>query len=172
MGQDVTRQLTEKEQAFVEHFSASGYKSRKESVEAAGYKAKDPSTLAYEILKRPAVQNALATEKEKKRKFLMLDEMDVIEGLHTEATNSKARLSERIQAWVHIGKHYGMFQPLPEKEEDKKGNVTIINYNDPDFKKAQIKEEVEEATAEISPEEAERLAKLVTITDYADNDTV
>jgi len=96
------RALTEKEIVFVETFSSNGYK-RSEAVVAAGYSTKDPATTAYEILQRPAVQNAVAIEKAKKRKFLMLDELDVIEGLHDEATNSKARPGERIQAWVHIG---------------------------------------------------------------------
>lgn len=175
MAQDVAdRELTEKEQKFVEHFSLTGYKSRIESVRAAGYQSTSPGKLAYEILRRPAVQQALSILKEEKRKFLMIDEMDVIEGLHDEATNEEARPSERIQAWVHIGKHYGMFQPLPsvdDKEEKGKGGITIINYNDPDFKQKQIKEEVEENTKELTSEEVEEVAKLVDITNYADYDT-
>lgn len=168
------RALTDKEEEFVKIFATNGYK-RAEAVRDAGYQSKDPSTLAYEILKRPAVQNALAIEKEKKRRYLMIDEMDVIEGLHDEATNEGARPSERIQAWVHIGKHFGMFQPLPQvddKDEKDKGGITIINYNDPEFKTKQIVEETVEEVGDLSPEEAEKLAKLVNITDYADNDTV
>ena len=165
------RALTDKESVFVETFSTNGYK-RADAIIAAGYSTKDPSSTAYDLLQRPAVQNALAIEKNKNRKFLLLDEMDVIEGLHKEATDSKARPSERIQAWVHIGKHYGMFQTAPvisdAMKEDKR--LRIVSYNDPDFVEAQ-KAEVIEEVGEITTEEASAVLKLVEITDYADNNS-
>lgn len=171
MGKEL-RALTDKEQLFVEHFSTNGYK-RADAVRKAGYSTKDPSTTAYDILQRPAVQAAVILEKEKKRKYLILDEQDIIEGLHDEATNSKARPSERIQAWVHIGKHYGMFQTAPvEGPAEQKGPSTIIlNYNDPAFKDSQMKKEVVEEVGEITDEEATAVLKLVEIKDYANTDS-
>jgi hypothetical protein len=166
------RPLTDKEQAFVEAFSSNGY-NRSDAVRKAGYSTKDPATTAYELLQRPVVQNAVAIEKAKKRKFLMLDELDVIEGLHKEATSPKARPSERIQAWVHIGKHYGMFQTAPKEPEDQieDKRPRIINYNDPAFKEEQMKKEVIEEVGDITDEEASNVLKLVDITNYADNNT-
>ena len=163
--------LTEKEEAFVEALFANGY-DRKAAIKAAGYKTDRPMALAYDIIKRPHIQQAMSIEKERKRRLLFLDEQDIIEGLHNEAVNPEARPSERIQAWVHIGKHYGMFQPQPKIEDTKSQGpqTVIVNYNDPSFKEEQVaalKDETAAALENVTTEEEEEAMKDVEITTYA-----
>jgi phage terminase small subunit len=160
--------LTEKEEAFVEHLFSNGY-DRKSAVLNAGYSTDRPMALSYDLIKRPHIQAAMAIEKERRRRMLFLDELDVIEGLHNEATNTDARPSERIQAWVHIGKHYGMFQPVvaDQNKKDTGPSTVIINYNDENFKENQIKKDAQKAVEYITTEEEQEALENVEITSFA-----
>lgn len=162
------KSLTEKEEAFVEHLFSNGY-DRKSAVLKAGYSTDRPMALSYDLIKRPHIQAAMTIEKEKRRRMLFLDELDIIEGLHNEAVNTDARPSERIQAWVHIGKHYGMFQPVvaDQNKKDTGPSTIIINYKDDDFKEDQIKKETKEAVEHITTEEEQEVLENVEITSFA-----
>lgn len=110
-------------EAYCTHFSPS-----KAYVEAGFNNSAHKSTRAYELLQKPQVATAIEARLANKKKTFRIREDEILEGLYKEATNESARPSERIQAWVQIGKHLGMFR---EKEQQKEGNVTynVINYN-------------------------------------------
>lgn len=126
----MTKALTAKQKLFVEAYCTEANFNAVKAVGMAGYDTINPSRRAYDLMHSSAVTQAIELRLEKKKRTMWLKEDDIIEGLYKEATfmGNGANHSARVAAWVHLGKHLGMFR---EKVEEKDTQVTynIINYN-------------------------------------------
>jgi len=96
------------------------------------------SNMGYRMLNHPMTLKAIEDVKESKNKAFWLAEEDILAGLYTEATitGDKSTQAARIQAWVWLGKHIGMFgessksRGLISAEANNRGpTYQIINYN-------------------------------------------
>ena len=124
--------LTPAEELFLEAYLSNGY-NRADAVRKAGYTVNNESTYGGKVLARPAVQKELQKRMDKARHSFFVQELDVLEGLYREANSHGKGYTQagRINAWVAIGKHLGMFN------EGKAGahgatagtQINIVNYN-------------------------------------------
>jgi hypothetical protein len=103
--------LLERQQRFVEFYFLNP--SRVEAYRKAGYKARGHSAevAADRLLKKPAVQEALARLREERARQVQLSGQDVIERLWEESQyrgpgNSHAA---RVRALQLLGEHFGLF---------------------------------------------------------------
>lgn len=92
----------------------------------------------YNMLQHEMTLKAINDVKARKSRAFWLAEEDILTGLYNEATNAtdKSTQGARIQAWVWLGKHIGMFgesgkgKSLATAEANNKGaTYNIINYN-------------------------------------------
>ena len=98
--------LTPKQQLFVEAYCGPADFNASKAYRMAGYD-KEKGNLASmpsRILNSPRVQYAINRRLESKKNTFRIKEDQILEGIYKEATNEKARPSERIQAWVQLGK--------------------------------------------------------------------
>lgn len=91
----------------------------------------------YIMLNHPMTLKAIGDVKLRKSRSFWLSEEDILSGLYKEAINieDKSTQAARIQAWVWLGKHIGMFgeasksKALNTAEAANKGSTyNIINY--------------------------------------------
>ncbi len=77
------------------------------------------------------VQKEIERIQEINRYIAPYTEKEVLEGLLKEAREG-TKGSDRINAWVWLGKHIGMFKEKQEEKKSEASNITynIINYND------------------------------------------
>ena len=144
--------LSAREKVFVEAYcTTADFNATKAYREAVPNASRNAGKLAHKMLLKPSVARAIENRLDSKRRVFRIREDQILEGLYAEATNENARPSERIQAWVHLGKHLGMFR---EKQEEKDTQITynIVNYNGTNKK---IEEATEKAVAALSHEQIE-----------------
>lgn len=126
--------LTDIETVFIEAYLSNGY-NRKDAVLKSGLITDSPSAMGSRILARPAVQKEMQKRIEKKRSAFFVQELDVLEGLYREANREGkgSTQSGRINAWVAIGKHLGMFTENKGIPGVAAGGtqINIVNYNSP-----------------------------------------
>ena len=69
------------------------------------------SNKGYELLQDERTILAIKEEKARKSRAFWLSEEEILSGLYSEAVNEESKSSQaaRIQAWVWLGKHIGMF---------------------------------------------------------------
>ena len=142
--------------------------------------AKYCSDKAYELLQDERTLVAIKEEKSKKNKAFWLSEEDILSGLYMEATNVEVKSSQaaRIQAWVWLGKHIGMFSPTEGRgainaEAKQAANAAptynIVQYNT--ITPTKIEEGVH--SANISKEDQEPIpienTLDISITDYKED---
>lgn len=149
-----TKPLTPSEKLFVEAYctvsefdEVKAYKEVYKSTSKAG-----PRSAA--LMRKPNVARAINERLNVKKATFKVREDDVIEGIYKEATNARARPSERIQAWVQLGKHLGMFREKVEPQE-KQVTYNIINYNSPN---KEIENATKRAIESISPKSIEDIS--------------
>jgi len=128
LGRPKEDELTPQEILFVDKYVDNF--NELEAFQAAKYSSANPKAYAAEVLKRDRVQKAITEKVEEKVKMHGISESSVIAGLLREAQNmgKGSTQTARINAWVWLGKHIGMFN---EKTPDKnKGGDTynIIQY--------------------------------------------
>jgi hypothetical protein len=103
--------LLERQQRFVEFYFLNP--NRVEAYQKAGYKAHGHSAevAADRLLKKPAVQEALAKLREERSRQVKLSGQDVIERLWEEATRQGEGSSPtaRVRALQLLGMHFGLF---------------------------------------------------------------
>ena len=157
--------LSPQNRAFVEYLASTAKFDVKKAMEEAGIEGTPAE--GRKILKRKVVQKALAKEREKIKKIFYLDEFAVLRGLHAEAINDEKGTSHaaRVQAWVWLGKHIGMFVEK-EKEKDKSVTYNIVNYSNANHSiEADVKKGLELHKGEIEGVEP---VDGITIQDYSD----
>jgi len=113
----------------------------KQKVEAPEKYKKYLSAQGYAMLNHPMTLQAIDDVKTKKKRTFWLGEEEILSGLYNEATNleDKSTQAARIQAWVWLGKHIGMFGDASKNKSllTAQGNdatkngptYNIINYN-------------------------------------------
>ena len=144
--------LTDRDRMFVEAYcTVADFDGTKAYRAAFGKKTKNDYRLAQKYLDKPSVQKAIDARMRTKARLFSIKEDEILEGLHKEATNENARPSERIQAWVQLGKHLGMFR---EKVEEKDTQITynIVNYN---AKNLELEQATEKAVKALTQEQIE-----------------
>jgi hypothetical protein len=103
--------LLERQQRFVEFYFLNP--NRVEAYQKAGYRARGHSAevAADRLLKKPAVQEALARLREERSRHVQLSGRDVIERLWEEATRQGEGSSQaaRVRALQLLGEHFGLF---------------------------------------------------------------
>jgi hypothetical protein len=106
---------------------------------------------AHNIINKPIAQAYIeAAIKTKQVKFCITEE-EILKGIYGEAHyfGEGASHAARIQAWVQIGKHFGMFSDKKQEQVGPSVTYNIINYAEPIDK---IKTEAIKAIEQI-PEE-------------------
>ena len=141
--------LNPRQQLFVEAYCSSSNFNASDAYVQAGYGGRNKSKAA-ELLKVPKIAKAIEARLETRKATFWVREDDVLRGIYEEPTNKDPGSTQtgRIQAWVWLGKHLGMFQE--KKKEDAPVTYNIINYNSHNPK---IEEETKRAIQSLSEEE-------------------
>lgn len=158
----MSRQLTPQEEIFVEHFMES--KDPRAAVKAAGIKTDNVKQYAGKMLARTHIQEEIKKRQSVLTASLMVTEQDVIAGLLKEAQDTGPGTSQsgRINAWIALGKHLGMFESKKEGGKGGSGGTVynIVQYNNssaapPPPTVATITAEVNDALKEVVVENTE-----------------
>ena len=163
----VIRGLSEKEVLFIDHYMTNGF-DRKEAVKAAGFKTNTPGRYGANLLQRVAVQEEIDKRNESRASKFAVTELDVLEGLYREATleGKGSTQNGRINAWVSIGKHLGMFQEKKQLAANQGNTINIMNYNTGEVKTdKEVEGEVLQATKDVSDADIVEGVKLVSYGD-------
>ena len=135
------------------------------------------------FLRDPRTLKAIEDVKARKSMTFWLSEEEILSGLYSEATNVEVKSSQaaRIQAWVWLGKHIGMFQAedktmrgvnkVQEENASKAPIYNIVQYNtvttpDP----SQIEKGI--SSVDIKEEDKNLDPSLISITSYNDSSEV
>ena len=108
--------LTSKQARFVEEYLVD--LNATSAAIRAGYSEKTAATIGHENLRKPKIADAIRAGRAKLSKRAQISQEDVLAGLHREATTQGkgSSHSARVNAWVWIGKHLGMFVERVETE--------------------------------------------------------
>ena len=119
--------LTAKQERFVQEYLVD--LNATQAAIRAGYSEKSAYQTAFETLKKPEIQDAIAAAQKARAERTEVTQDDVIRGLLNEAefTGDGASHSARVTAWAHLGKHLGMF---PNKHEMSGPNGGPIETSD------------------------------------------
>lgn len=103
---------------------------------------------AFNILAKPIAEKYIDDLiKEKKTKFAITEE-EILQGIYGEAKffGEGASHAARINAWVQLGKHFGMFSEKKQELSVPSITYNIVNYSN------EVKEETEKVINQL-PEE-------------------
>jgi hypothetical protein len=152
--------LTPKQRLFVEAYCGVAQGNASKAHRLAGYENRNHANEAYILMHTPKIIDAIEEFKLLTRRQFWIDTSEILEGIYKEAKNTEDGTQQgRIQAWVWLGKHVGMFQ---EKKEDKSGQqitYNIVNYSD----EGQLKEKIEVGVKENKQEILEHKEEEVVV---------
>jgi hypothetical protein len=85
---------------------------------------------AHAILNKPIAQAYIETAIKQKQVHFCITEEEILKGIYGEAKyfGEGASHAARIQAWVQLGKHFGMFSDKKKEQEGPSVTYNIINY--------------------------------------------
>lgn len=106
--------LTAKQQRFVSEYLID--LNATQAAIRAGYSAKTGYAQGCRLLKDAEVQQAIAEQQEQRQERLEITQDDVIRGLWRIAEDDERQDSAQVSAYVHVGKHYGMFTDRQQVE--------------------------------------------------------
>ena len=165
--------LTPKQRLFVEAYCGPAQGNASKAHRLAGYESRNHTNEAYLLMQLPKIIDAIQEFKTLTKRQFWLDASEILEGIYKEATNTEDGTQQgRIQAWVWLGKHVGMFQEK-RKEEKESQQITynIVNYSDDGQLKEKIEAGVEENKETILKQEDQ--AQLpIDITNYSEVEDV
>lgn len=131
LGRPKDDELNPQEELFVEAYIVNF--DELEAFNAAKYSAPSPKKYALQILDRPRVQKAISERVHQVVEDMGINESQVVAGLLREANNVSKGSTQtaRINAWVWLGKHIGMFAEAKAsgKEVSSGPTYNIINYS-------------------------------------------
>jgi len=148
------QRLTTKQSLFVDAYCGPADFNATKAYKLAGYTGTSPGKQASILLNKPQVAHAIQERLDKRRASFWLTEDDILRAIHKEATyhGRGASHATRVNAWVQLGKHIGMFH---EKKEEKEDNYTIniTNYNQVPQEEVKVYEhEEKEEVLKVIPE--------------------
>lgn len=117
--------LTPKQQRFVDEYLVDLNASA--AARRAGYSARTADRTGHENLKKPEIAAAVAAAQGERKKRLELSQDMVVENLLCEAQyrGEGASHSARVTAWVHLGKHLGMWPNKLNVESNLAARLTL-----------------------------------------------
>ena len=119
MDDDSVDKLSPMQQAFIEQYAIC--QNATTAAVRAGYNPRSARSQGSRLLSKPAIAAALATRVEVAARRVAIDAETVLAGLLTEATDRESKGSTaaaRVQAWVALGKHLGLFVDKTEISTD------------------------------------------------------
>lgn len=163
------RKLTPLEELFVDAYCGESNYNALDAYAKAGYAHNShhaKNVAALEILRRPAVANAIRERISACKSSVWLTEDVIVNRLWEEATRTGTGSSHasRIQALVMLGKHIGMWQDKVLKDaEEKTVTYNVVNYvSDSPLKEKVVKEIENQHVSDKDVEKAESLGIQIT----------
>lgn len=126
----MARTLTPRQAAFCRHMLDPGMTAT-EAARKAGYSPTYANREATKLVDKPLVRDHLAELRRRVDDQYLITPVDVLRGMHTEATlyGEGSSHSARVAAWAHLGKHLGMFT---DRLEHTGGVAIEVIYIDAD----------------------------------------
>jgi len=166
----ILEKLTPKQRLFVEAYCGPAMGNASKAFRLAGYGSRNVADEAYKLMHTPKIIDAIDAFKKNTKKKFFLDTSEILEGIYKEATNLEDGTQQgRIQAWVWLGKHIGMFQEKKKEDTSQQITYNIVNYSDSGELKEKIEAGVEENKQTILEHKDEESVQLpIDITDYSE----
>lgn len=160
------RELTDREQLFVEYYCTESNGSARDAARRAGYSDGGIAN-ASKMLKKEPIQHYIEEWRADRKHHFRISENKILERMWEEANFSGegATHAGRINALLHLGKHLGMFEKKPQKEEKRGHTYNIINYSTADPMADRISKAVKQKEKEVI--EALEHSEEVEVKDYS-----
>jgi len=115
--------MTDKQQAFVDEYLVD--MNATQAAVRAGYSEHTARSKGSSLLTKVDIRKAVTEAQARRGERVAVTQDDVIQGLLFEARNMGGTPAARVAAWVHLGKHVGMFNSTV-RGQPAEGKVNVF----------------------------------------------